>query len=60
MIVMTAKVTFHVKYLGQQFLYKYRVISAGVNPEELLFIGQANAEECRSCFRVRKFPTSKH
>ena len=57
---MTAKVTFHVKYLGQQFLYKYRVISTGVNPEELLFIGQANAEECRSCFRVRKFPTSKH
>lgn len=36
------------------------VISPGVNPEELLFINQAGAEECRSCCRVRKLPTSKH
>ena len=60
MIVMTAKVTFHKKYLGQQLFYKYMVISPGVSPEELLFISQANTEECRSCFRVCKLPTSKH
>ena len=36
------------------------VYSPDVNPEELLFIGQANTECCKNCFRVRILPSSKH
>lgn len=60
---MTAKVAFHIRYLGRKFYYKYIVYShsPNVKPEELLFIGgQANAEVCKNCFRVRTLPSSKY
>lgn len=59
-LVMTSKVAFHKRYLERKFYYKYMVYSPDVNPEELLFIGQANSEVCKNCFRVRTLPSSKH
>ena len=57
--VMTSKVTFPKKYLGKKIYYKYWVISPNVNPEELLYIHEANADDCSSCYRVRTLPNSK-
>ena len=56
---MTSKVTLHKKYLGRKIYYKYWVVNPNVNPEELLYIHEANGDDCNSCYRVHTLPTRK-